>query len=197
MLNDVIYPAIVNEGVYPPSEDTYALLDSIQTFKDDVMLDMGCGSGYISLNCANRIDTLFAVDVQYCAVSNTRENLSKHGMLSKSHVLQSDLFGAISSSYKFTLIAFNPPYLPGDEFHTTMDPALIGGNTGVEVSERFIIQCVEHLHESGRVYLVTSSLSDIQYLERVMKSNGLQPSIVSEEPLFFEKLVVLKGTREK
>ncbi len=196
-MNNPIRSALVNPGVYPPSEDTYALFDAIEPEKDDIMLDMGCGSGYISINFAERVKTLYSVDVQYPAVRNTRENLLRYGLLSRSHVIQSDLFGAISPKCKFDLITFNPPYLPEDDDHTIHDIALIGGATGIEVSERFIEQCVNHLSPRGRVYLVASSLSDLERLKEVMQSHGLHTSIAHEEPLFFETLVILKGENEK
>ena len=186
-------PVDVHPGVYPPGEDTYILQDAIEASPKDVVLDMGCGSGYISLNLLDVVKRVVSVDLQYHAVVNTYENLKRHQAFHKVSVLQSDLFDAISPSFKFSVIAFNPPYLPADNDRTSMDPALVGGELGIEVSERFIDQVSNYLASEGRVYLVASSLADVGLLKEAMESEGLETDTAAEESLFFEKLVVLRG----
>ncbi|MHA1943695.1 MAG: methyltransferase [Candidatus Thorarchaeota archaeon] len=62
--------------VYPPSGDTYLLLDSIQITSDDDFLEVGCGAGLITLKGAERARSAVSVDVSLDAVRNTKENLS-------------------------------------------------------------------------------------------------------------------------
>ncbi len=193
-MKDTVYAVHVLQGVYPPGEDTFLLHDAIEVCPQDVVLDMGCGSGYISLNLLDHVRRVIAVDIQHAAVINTCRNLMKHHASHNANVVQSDLFDALSPSFKFSLIAFNPPYLPQDEGQTSMDPALVGGEKGTEVSERFIIKSIDHLARSGRIYLIASSLGDIKYLIEVMMANGFDTTIVQETVLFFERLVVIRGT---
>lgn len=186
---------IVFPDVYPPSGDTYLLLDSIRITSDDEFLEVGCGAGLITLKGAERARSAISIDVSIDAVRNTKENLRRNGLDQNCAVFQSDLLSSIDSSTKFSLIVFNPPYLPVDDMSTNLDHALIGGHTGAEVTQRFIPQAANHLIKGGRVYVVVSTLADSEAIWKTMSDCSLSVEIVSEEPQFFEKIQVFKGTR--
>ena len=69
---------------------------------EDHVLEVGCGSGLVSLELARQVESLVALDINPHAVRATRER----GV----EVIRSDLFEGIRG--KFDLIIFNPPYLP-------------------------------------------------------------------------------------
>lgn len=186
---------IVFPDVYPPSGDTYLLLDSIRITSDDEFLEVGCGAGLITLKGAERARSAISIDVSIDAVRNTKENLRRNGLDQNCAVFQSDLLSSIDSSTKFSLIVFNPPYLPDDDMSTNLDHALIGGHTGAEVTQRFIPQAANHLIKGGRMYVVVSTLADSEAIWKTMSDCSLSVEIVSEEPQFFEKIQVFKGTR--
>lgn len=187
----------MSQETYPPSEDTYLLFDAVEVTPEDTMLEMGCGSGYLTVNLCSEVRRVVAIDIQLAAVKDTIGNLNLNGTGFNCSVIQSDLFHALDKSAKFSIIVFNPPYLPRDDERTALDPSLVGGNDGIELTENFLIQCISHLETKGSVYVVASSLANIEYLERVMVRLGLDPVRVSEKSFFFEKLVVLKGVLEK
>ncbi|MHA1950038.1 MAG: HemK2/MTQ2 family protein methyltransferase [Candidatus Thorarchaeota archaeon] len=183
--------------VYPPSGDTYLLLDSIQITHDDDFLEVGCGAGLITLEGAEKARSVVSIDVSLDAVRNTRENLRRKGFDQKCVVFQSDLLESFGNGAKFSLIVFNPPYLPEDDMSTNLDHALIGGQTGAEVTQKFIRQAVDHLIEGGRIFVVVSTLADSESIWKTMVGCGFRVEMVSEEPQFFEKLQVLKGTLQE
>ena len=183
--------------VYPPSGDTYLLLDSIQITHEDDFLEVGCGAGLITLNVAEQARSVVSVDVSLEAVRNTRENLRRNGLDQKCAVFQSDLLAAFGNASKFSLIVFNPPYLPQDDMSTNLDHALIGGQTGAEVTRKFILQSAKRLTKGGRVFVVVSTLSDSESIWKTMVECGFRVEMVSEEPQFFEKLQILKGTLQE
>jgi HemK-related putative methylase len=180
--------------VYPPSGDTYLLLDSIHVTSDDDFLEVGCGAGLVTLKGARSAKSVVSVDVSLDAVRNTRENLRRNGLDGKCVVFQTDLLTSFKSFVKFSIVVFNPPYLPEDDMSTGLDHALIGGETGAEVTQRFIPQVVDHLLQGGRVYVVVSTLADRDTIQKIMEDCGLDVEMVSEEPMFFEKIQVLRGT---
>ncbi len=187
----------ISSDVYPPSVDTYLLLDSVETKPDDVLLEMGCGSGYITVNLCEKVMKTVALDISDAAVRNTMENVEKNHLQYRCDVVQSDLFSALTPNFKFSLIIFNPPYLPEDEFKTSLEHALVGGETGIELTEEFLNQAVKHLQPGGRIYVIVTSISDVEKIKRVMTDHLLAPTIVGEKSLFFEKILVLRGTLEK
>jgi release factor glutamine methyltransferase len=180
--------------VYPPSGDTYLLMDSIHVNTEDDFLEVGCGAGLVTLKGAEIAKRVVSVDVSLDAVKNTRENLRRSGLDKKCEVFQTDLLTSFNSSVKFSIAVFNPPYLPEDEMSTGLDHALIGGETGAEVTQRFIPQVVNYLLEGGRVYVVVSTLADRDTIQKMMEDYGFDVEIVSEEQMFFEKIQVLRGT---
>lgn len=193
-VDDEIPDIVVFPGVYPPSEDTYLLLDSLDIRQEDSFLEIGCGTGFITINVARKTHSVVCIDISLDAVKNTFENLKRNNLSERCHIIQSDLLGALSPSVKFSLIVFNPPYLPEDQYVTELDHSFVGGETGIELTIRFINQAVEHLMEKGRIYVVVSNLANIDSIQRKMIDCGLDVALISEESMFFEKIQVLKGT---
>ncbi|MFW9799217.1 MAG: HemK2/MTQ2 family protein methyltransferase [Candidatus Thorarchaeota archaeon] len=193
MLGDV--DVIVDSGVYPPSEDTYLLLDAIRLDDSDSFLEVGCGTGIISVAAARRVKQVVALDISLDAVRNTLKNLERNSMVHHCEVLQSDLLTAIISTAKFSVIAFNPPYLQRDEDKTQLDHALVGGKTGTELTERFLIEACKHLESKGSIYLVVSTLGNIDKIAGMMIDIGLTVKKLESKSLFFESIQILRGTK--
>jgi HemK-related putative methylase len=186
----------VDSGVYAPVEDTFLLIDAIDLNRDDVFLDVGCGAGLLTLGAARIARRVVATDISLEAARNTLRNLKRNGLVHPCSVMQSDLLGSIPPAALFSVIAFNPPYLPYDGTTTEMDHALVGGIKGTELSERFIKQAVRHLQRGGSIFVVSSSLANIKDLRNVMVNCGLHTEIVASASIFFEKIQVLEGTQQ-
>jgi release factor glutamine methyltransferase len=184
----------VSDGVYPPSEDTYLLLDAVDIMPDDVVVEVGCGAGLGAVIAASRARLVLAVDISREAVKNTRRNLQKNGLERTSEVFQSDLLSAISAENRFSMILFNPPYLPADGNNTELDHMHIGGQEGGELTQRLIIEASHRLLDGGRLFLVVSSLANTNAIMKTLESNGFKTERLAEMFLFFERIQILKGT---
>ena len=183
----------VLDGVYPPAADTYLLLDAIVIEPADVILDVGCGVGLATLVAASKAQRVISLDISHLAVRNTIQNLRRNDLGFNVSVVQSDLFSGLSNSTKFSMIMFNPPYLPADKMTTEMDHALIGGEDGSEITELFVREASAFLERDGRLYVVVSTLENVDAITKVFHDNGFQVERVNETSLFFEKIQVLKG----
>ena len=175
----------VHDGVYPPAEDTYFLIKCIHV-KKEKSLDMGTGTGIIALHMARQGAQVTAVDKLPQAVINAQENAQINDI--KIQVMQSDLFSQIKEY--FDVITFNPPYLPPNG---PRDVSWDGGQGGIEVTERFLIQALDHLNKKGRIYLLLSTLSDINSLIN-RYSHQYHFHLIDVLPLFFEQLQVFEIT---
>jgi len=185
----VIIPGIKRcPGVYPPSDDTYLLADAVEqrVSKGDSFLEVGCGSGYVSIVAALLGANVDAVDMNPRAVECTLRNAELNGVRVNAWV--SDLFSNVKGAYDW--IVMNPPYLPADE--RAPDTALDGGFSGAEISLRFIKDVGEHLAEGGRFLLLMSSITAAEPL-RLARRLGYRLRTVARKRFFMEELFVVEG----
>jgi len=173
--------------VYPPSEDSILFIESIQTKPMMKVLEVGCGSGVVSLHCAANGCIVTAGDINPKAVELTRRNAEKNGF--SIDVLETDVYSNVSG--KFDLILFNLPYLPVDE-EGLLAKAWSGGPDGLGPLPELLKGAPEHLNVGGSVMVVVSSLMDTDTLWDLLDRYEVEK--VGEIKLFFEKLAVLKIT---
>ncbi|MBI2173061.1 MAG: methyltransferase [Candidatus Aenigmarchaeota archaeon] len=182
----------VPEGVYYPAEDSFLLADAVEALemKGKNILDMGCGSGFLSLLCASKGAHVTAADVTEDAVEATKANAQANGL--KVNAVVSDLLQNVSGRFDF--IIFNPPYLPrgeDEEGHVTYT----GGATGREVIERFITQCGTHLENGGKILLLVSSLTGKEEVIAALNESGFSAKIAAKEKIDWEELVVVEACK--
>jgi release factor glutamine methyltransferase len=175
----------VNEcvSVYPPREDTYLLIECIDPIAGQKVLEMGCGSGLISLHCAKAGATVVAVDINPKAVDCTTANFQRNGLQARIHL--SDLFSDVEG--RFDLILFNPPYLVGPG-EGDLERSWAGGKDGVEILERFLRQAPEHLAHGGHVVVLLSTIMREASMERALAAFSRRR--LGSKRLFFEELWV-------
>lgn len=151
----------VLEGVLIPRQDTEisveTLLKIIKNNKIYNMLEIGCGTGIVSISVdlETKIDVT-AVDISKRAIENSIINKEKLGSGIK--IMKSDLFSNIKES--FDLIYSNPPYIKSDEIEKLQvevrkhEPrlALDGGEDGLNFYRKIIEKAPEYLNNRG--YLV-------------------------------------------
>lgn len=171
------------EEVYPPKEDTFLLLGSLDIMPGQRVLEMGCGTGLISCHIAAGGGRLTAADVNPQAVRCTRENLRRNGL--PGEVVESDLFAHVDGA--FDLIVFNPPYLSVDE-EGLLEKAWAGGREGVDVLVPFLAGAREHLNKGGRIVLLLSTEMGQGALENALGSFSRRR--LGSRHFFFEELWV-------
>lgn len=151
----------VLKDVLIPRQDTEisveTLLKIIKNNKINNMLEIGCGTGIVSISVdlETKVDVT-AVDISQKAIENTKINKEKIG--STITVLKSDLFSNIKN--KFDIIYSNPPYIKSDEIEKLQvevrkhEPrlALDGGEDGLHFYRKIIEKSPEYLNDRG--YLV-------------------------------------------
>ena len=118
-------------------------------------IDMCTGSGCIAVALAVKFPNaqILAVDVSPKALQVAAQNIRKHKLEERIHLLQSNLWEEVSGT--FDLIISNPPYIPTENLATLsaevkQEPrlALDGGADGYEVT-RPLCQVAESYLNSG------------------------------------------------
>lgn len=188
----------VFDGVYPPREDSQLLVEVIekQDFSGKTVMDMGTGSGILSYVALQQgAEHVCAVDVNGQALRNAMENIENSEFpVNKMVFVESDLFQHIEE--RFEVILFNPPYVPGDaELDTAEERSWAGGEQGREIIDRFIERVTSYLTEEGEVFLLQSSLNDVEQTVDQFEDRGYDVAVVSTEKIPWERLVVIHARR--
>lgn len=178
------------DDVYDPGEDSYLLVEAAlkEAKPGDRVLEVGTGSGVVSLFVQDLAASVVATDISPIACRNARLN----GV----QAVRTDLYSGVCGL--FDLIIFNPPYLPTvpeEQLGSWLNRAFDGGLTGRREIERFVKDIDRILAPGGRILTVISSLTGIDETEVLFKENGFRMATAATEKVPFEKLVVLRFSR--
>jgi release factor glutamine methyltransferase len=181
------------KGVYPPSEDTFMLIDALKGAPlSGKALELCCGSGAVSLSVARRIDSIVAVDINPLAVANTRINYERNGLSERLDAVAGDLFSPLGHVV-FDLILMNPPYIPDDALAN--DPCWSGGTRGREIIDRFLDKVGGFLSPPGSAFFIQSDINgEEESLDRI-RSGGMEGRVVRSASFRFERIMVIQLRR--
>ena len=141
-------------SVYQASEDSFLLEQNVPNeLTGKAVLEIGCGSGIISIVAAKNGGNVTAVDINPEAVNATKRLAELSGL--KIKALQSDLFSKVTG--KFDLIVFNPPYVACENERLDGEEAWVGGKDGREIIDVFLKEFKKHLTHGGVALLLISS----------------------------------------
>ena len=154
----------VDRRVYEPAEDSRLLCATLEKavvrFPElrGCVLELGTGSGIVALMLASLGATVTATDLNPHAVALARSNAREQDLTIE--FLQGHLFEPVGDR-RFDAIVCNPPYLPpgGDYDDRWLALAVEGGPSGIEFTQRLLVDAPRNLHPGGGVWLVFSSLA--------------------------------------
>jgi len=180
----------VSRGVYPPSDDTFLLIDALGPAKAGRALELCCGTGVVGLCAADGIEEITALDINPEAARNTIQNYDDNGLGDKLGVIVGDLFTPLRKQ-EFDLVFMNPPYLPDDE-GMPEDQAWSGMKRGRAIIDRFIYGLGGYLGPEGRALFLQSTVNGIDASLELIREQGMIGRVAAEKRFQFEGLVVIE-----
>ena len=165
---------------YPPSEDTFFMVDNIENEKGNFALDVGSGSGYLTKLLSENFSFVVGTDINFDVLKDQTYKTENIVCCNGSDALR----------VKFDFIVCNLPYLATDEI---LDIATDGGKDGFEIPKKILDSVIGNMAENGRFVFVTSSLSDYQKLIEYAQKLGLKTRIIAKKKLFFEELILVEA----
>ncbi|MGQ9720216.1 MAG: HemK2/MTQ2 family protein methyltransferase [Candidatus Jordarchaeum sp.] len=194
---------LVFEDVYEPSEDSFLIADNLIVSENDYVLDMGTGCGILAIIAGSRAKKVVGIDISERAVANAKMNVNLNKMEGYVEIRLGDLWSALKPDERFSLILFNPPYLPISKAEKNennmnidmLEKAWDGGLSGREIINEFLAKFDNFLEDDGQLQVVLSSLSGIEKTLSSIENKGFKFEKKAEKKFFFENLVLINLKR--
>jgi len=157
------------------------------------VLEIGCGSGILSLVAARGGARVTALDINPRAVACTDANARLNGLAGNVSVILSDLFARVPPASTFDHIVWNPPFYPAEQ----SDHASRAWNAGraYGVITRFASSAAPHLRPGGTIILMTSSDAGEREILAALRAEGFTPALRSRRRGLFETLRIYEFVR--
>ena len=160
---------IVPVGVFPPRLFFSTKLVCRTVAHTDVrgkrFLEVGCGSGAVSLVAARGGARATAIDISEAACAATRANAATNAIALD--VVESDLFSAVTGT--FDIVVITPPFFRHDPA-TELDHAFHAGSD-FQYFRRLFAQLGEHLHDESLCLLSLAEGCDTE-IGRIAQAHG-------------------------
>ena len=153
-------------------------------FKGRLVLEMGCGSGILSLLAARGGATVTAVDINPAAVASTLSNARANRLGERITAQVSDLFAEVPPGARFDYILWNPPFYPVEPTDNASHAWNAGAGYGVLA--RFAHAAAAYLRPGGKVIIQVSTEIDAEAVLSLFSCAGLQPGLIGLRRLPFE-----------
>jgi release factor glutamine methyltransferase len=180
-----VYKDVFHPGLFR-STKVFAEWTGEQDIKDKKILEIGSGSGLISLVAAQQGAIVTAIDINPKAVENTRLNAGINELYIS--VYYSDLFSKVPA-VDYDLILINPPYYPMEP-QNDYEKAWYCGE-GFAYFNQLFCQLAER-GSGDKCYMILSDTCDLQAIQNIAVQNRLRLTEIKKQIISGETLVIYK-----
>lgn len=192
----------VGSATFRPSTISKLLADSLEFDPGSVVIDVGTGSGILSIIAAKLgASRVYGVDAAEGTVEIATANAEAHGVADRVEFAQGDMFEPLDSSIEADVVIGDVSGIP-DEIATAsgwFPSGLSGGPTGAELPMRMIEESKRLLKRGGRLFLPTGSLQDetsildrarsvFGSMKQLTERNIPLPSSLAQDPVVLQAL---------
>ncbi len=177
---------IVYPGVFSPKyfTDTEYFADRIpKIVGQSKFLEMGSGTGAVSVFCSLNGAETTSTDINPKAVENTKENARLNNV--QIDVRSGNLFEGIGEDEKFDFIFWNHPWnpVPAPENDVLL---LAGFDEDHKATKKFIQESKKHLKPNGSILLGTGGFAKVDELEQFAQEQGYETSLLHKDQVPIE-----------
>lgn len=170
----------IHPDVFPPqlTFSTKILLDFINEIdlNEKTFLELGCGSGILSLLAAKKKAFTIASDINQTALRYLEKNTLENNL--KVQIVNSDLFEEIENN-AFDYIVINPPYYPKRPKSIKEQAWFCGEN--FEYFEKLFTQLPNFLSPETKCYMILSQDCDLEKIKAIALKNAMTFELVLEK----------------
>lgn len=146
------------------------------------LLELGCGTGLISITTAKSGANVTASDLSLKALENTKFNANLNKVFIK--IAYSDLFDNIDK-FQFDWIVINPPYYARKP-ETEPDLAWYCGEN-FEYFRKLFSSLKNYMHATSEVIIVLTKGADVGTIEKIAEENNYKLELLKENAVFFDE----------
>lgn len=173
----IIYPEVFSPKIF---DSTDFLIEHLNILEGGKVLEIGCGTGIVSIFAAKKAGKVIATDISPKAVQNAMENIESYKLNSKIDVRFGDLFEPVKRE-KFDRIFWNFP-LGYTEKEITSLPERQLFDKNYSTLRIFLRELRSHLNPNGIAYITFSANgSRWDLLKAFCKENNINFKVVAEE----------------
>lgn len=191
-----VRPTVFNPADFISSKVFISYINTLD-LTGKYILDMGSGSGVVSIIAASKGAESIAADINPVAIRCITENALQNNFSGQITAIESDLFESLGNIPSpsgrvrsgFDIIFFNPPYYrgnPGNNFERAFK-----GGPNLEVIDRFLDDAKNFLVTSGRLCLLVSSDMDLDDMYSRLKTAGYDYKILHTNKKTFETFYII------
>jgi release factor glutamine methyltransferase len=187
----------LDPAVYTPSDDTWLLARHAALGPGRRVVELGCGTGLVSIAAAQSGSRVVAVDRNSAAAALASRNAKANG--SAVSVVVGHLLSGIDLAGVDAVLC-NPPYLPTmDEEHVPgdLDRAFDAGADGLAFVEAFLEDLARQPGPLDRLRIrwVASTLQDVDRVRAMFFARGWASKELDTVRMPHERLVLLEFSR--
>jgi len=184
----IIKPGVFHPGFFFSTKLLLKYLKDVP-LEDRKFLELGAGSGLISIYAAKKKAVVTATDVSQIAVETTMQNAERNQLSIK--VINSDLFERIHQQI-FDIIVINPPYFPEHPVDEKDYAWYCGEN--FEYFEKLFQQLGGYVEQHSDVIMILSEDCRIEQIRQIALKNHWVLDIVYQKRILWEMNFILRIT---
>jgi len=176
-----VFPGVFHPGLF---YSTKFLLDLLveQQLADKSLLELGCGTGLISITAAKSRANVTASDLSLRAIENIKVNAQRNQVII--NIIHSDLFENIEKR-TFDWIVINPPYYARDPENEAALAWHCGEN--FDYFQKLFVSLKDHMHTSTEVIMILTKGSEVDKISAIGNKSGFQFELIREKDVLFDE----------